>query len=286
MPWLNPATDPTFAELASRASISGGGGISPALLQRPPNQWLELIKQVAPVIKEYIQKKKSDEIANQLMNMQQPPRAEAIGYDQGAPATMPFTGGAEQMKVNQAYQAYLDKQRQDEQKSRLTEAQITHLKQPAASSRIARYPVRLPDGRTIEVTGNEALRHYNGTIKKGDFADVEAISGKKWSDWNQLAENDLEHIATDDSGNIIGEFQTGKDKEGKAIYERHSMPVELFKQARERYRQSIGQPSETPEATEVRSAGTIPTISTKEERDALPSGSVYIGPDGKKHRKP
>jgi hypothetical protein len=285
MPWLNPATDPTLAELASRASISGGGGISSALLQRPPNQWLELLKQVAPVIKDYIQQKKSDEIANQLMNMQQPPRAEAIGYPQGPPATDPFTGGAEQYKVQNAYQAYLDKQRDEERKDKLVDARISNLNEPPSSrNRVERYPVQLPDGRTIEVTGNEALKHYNGSLKRSDFADVEAVSGKKWSDWNQLAENDLANIQTDDAGNIVGNFKTGQDKEGNPVYERRSMPVELFKQARERYQKAIPTGPAMPEP--IAPVDNIPTISTKEERDALPSGAIYIGPDGKKHRKP
>jgi hypothetical protein len=290
MPWLQPFQDPSLAELAARSSISGGGGVSSALLRPIPNQWLEALNQVAPVIREYIQKKKSDEIANQLMNMQQPPRAEAVDYPQGIPATDPFTGGADQMQVNQAYQAYLDKQQEEAQQSRLTEAKIKNLNEPGRNG-VQRYPVRLPDGRSIDVTGNEALRHYSRSIKKDDLADVEAISGKKWSEWNQLAEHDLARISTDDVGNIVGEFQAGKDKDGNPIYERRSMPVELFTQARERYRQSHGQSPESnaPAMAEPQAEtryDSPPTIRTKEERDALPSGTVYIGPDGKKHRKP
>jgi hypothetical protein len=100
------------------------------------------------------------------MNMQQPPRAEAVGYEQGMPATSPFTGGAEQYKVNQAYQSYLDNQREAEQKSRLNEARISNLNEPSSRrDNVARYPVQLPDGSTIEVTGNEALAHYNRVNK-------------------------------------------------------------------------------------------------------------------------
>jgi hypothetical protein len=67
MPWITPSKDPTLAELFAHSNISGGGGINTALLRQPPNQWLEALKEVAPAITNYIQRKKSDEIANQLL---------------------------------------------------------------------------------------------------------------------------------------------------------------------------------------------------------------------------
>jgi hypothetical protein len=255
MPWITPTREPTLAELLSHSSISGGSGINAALLQQPPNQWLEALKQVAPAITSYIQKKKSDDIANQLLR------------DTGAPPQYQDRGAIGLQAWNQLHQF---RENQPDTAMDDLDYQIKYRQahpeefpdQPYyGRGGNPRYPVQLPDGRTVYVTGNEALDHYSGLVKKGDFADVEAISGKKWSDWNQLAENDLAHIRTDDSGNIVGDFRTGKDKEGNPTYERRSMPVEMFKQARERYQKSQGLPEK-----EAPSAETAPRLTEKDQQ--------------------
>jgi hypothetical protein len=102
MPWLTPTREPTLAELLSHSSISGGGGISSALLQQPPNQWLEALKQVAPAITNYIQKKKSDDIANQLLR------------DTGAPQQYQDRGALGLQAWNQLHQFQQDQSSQSD----------------------------------------------------------------------------------------------------------------------------------------------------------------------------
>jgi hypothetical protein len=107
MPWLQYSGH-TPAEFPM--NISGGGGVSSTLLQ-PHDKWAAIIKQIAPAIKQYVDQKRADEIANEVLNMETPPRAEAVDPSiQGAPATAPARGGANWLKAQQLYQQHLDSQ--------------------------------------------------------------------------------------------------------------------------------------------------------------------------------
>jgi hypothetical protein len=98
-------------------AISSGGHISADLLKRY-NPYEEAIKAIEPAIKEYLAQKKADDIANQYLNMQNPPRAEAVDPSlQGAPATAPQAGGVDAYKAHQLYQALLEKQQAAESQS-------------------------------------------------------------------------------------------------------------------------------------------------------------------------
>src|SRR4051812_33820259 len=115
MAWLDYGKNPTLAELLAQASPIHGGGNIPEYLLRPKRTWQDDLKDVAnalsPVISSYIKGRRSDAVANEIMNMQQPPRAEAVDSSlQGDPATSPFSGGA------QAYQAYLASQKMDDER--------------------------------------------------------------------------------------------------------------------------------------------------------------------------
>ena len=165
MPWLTQPREPTLAELFGSGAISGGGGISSGLLRPPPNQWEEALAKILPAIKEAIQKKKSDEIANQLQNMYQPPRAEAVdpraynpalaasqGLDYQPQATMPFTGGADQFQVAEMYRKTQEAAEDRKLKRRQVEAQISAKGESSV-------PVEI-NGRTVHVTPNAALEHF------------------------------------------------------------------------------------------------------------------------------
>ena len=215
MPWLTQPREPTLAELFGNGSISGGGGISSGLLRPPPNQWEEALAKVLPAIKDYIQKKKSDEIANQLQNMYQPPRAEAVDPRmQGLPATMPFTGGADQFQVAEMYRKTQEAAEDRELNRRHKEAQINR-KGEFGSSGYPRYPVTLPDGRTILVTGNQALEQYEGTTKRGrgdseKWKESIAIArgkldqkGEFTNQYPEAAEGDMVQLRTPDGKTIV-----------------------------------------------------------------------------------
>jgi len=169
MAWLNPGGR-TAAEFP--LSVQGHGTI-PAYLLHPQNQVADLIAKVAPALKAYLDKKRNDEIANEVMNMETPPRAEAVDSSlQGVPATAPATGGADQFKARQMYQTILDKQQADQSqstseywKNKVMEAQANRYQADAETpdSHVPRYPVTLPDGSTVYVTGNEAARYNRPT---------------------------------------------------------------------------------------------------------------------------
>lgn len=243
MPWLTPTREPTLAELLSQSSISGGGGISSSLLQQPPNQWLEALKQVAPAITNYIQKKKSDDIANQLLR------------DTGAPQQYQDRGAIGLQAWNQLHQF---RENQPDTAMDDLDYQIKYRQanpeefpdQPYyGRGGNPRYPVQLPDGRTVYVTGNEALDYYNG-----------AAGGQRKPDRMSEVPSVPESVYKNSMKN------------------RPFSPGPAF----QNYMAAAGAAQPEPPA----SSETIPTVTTKEERDALPSGAVYIGPDGKKHRKP
>lgn len=227
MPWLSPSQDPTLAELAARATISGGGGISPALLRPPPNQWEELFKTVAPLVRDYIQKKKSDAIANQLQNMYAPPRAEAVDqygatYDPALAArqgligpepraTMPFTGGADQFKVAEMYRKQMESEEDRDLNRRAKWAQIN----ARGESRV---PVEI-EGQTYHVTPNEALRHFDRvrtSTGKTDPAtkfnkDVESDYGLTAEDISGIGATDIDFY--DASGNVLTQEKVNEKPE-------------------------------------------------------------------------
>jgi len=108
MAWLPTPTGRTAAEYP--LDIHGGGSIPSYLLKRP-NAYAEAVKQWLPALKEYMAQKRADEIANQYLNMENPPRAESVDPSlQGAPATAPNTGGTNAYKAHLLYQNYLNNQ--------------------------------------------------------------------------------------------------------------------------------------------------------------------------------
>jgi hypothetical protein len=124
--WINNPDGKTPAEIAAAAgmAIHGGNGHYP---QRQ-NQIAQLIASLTPAIKDYIRQKRNDAIANQLMNMQEPPRAEAVDPSlQGAPATRPFTGGAQGLAAHQMYEKMMQEKQDSQPDTAMEDLQYQHL---------------------------------------------------------------------------------------------------------------------------------------------------------------
>lgn len=176
MSWLN-YTGHTAADFPM--DIRGGGSISPYLLQRH-DPYAEIFKTLAPAIKDYLQQQKSDQIANELMNMENPPRAEAVDPSlQGAPATAPAHGGQQAYKAQKLYQDYISKQQADQSQStndywtnKVKETQANKY-QADANAPDDRVEITLPDGRTTRVTPNEAAQYLKP--RAGQQDSIEAI---------------------------------------------------------------------------------------------------------------
>jgi hypothetical protein len=182
--WLPPQSGRTAAEFPME--IHGGGSISPYLLQ-PRNQWAELIEKMAPALKEYLNRRKNDEIANSLLASENARRAEPVmnngQYVSGGPgmdaagvadhnASLGYTGTYDAPQLGGTYALFLarqqkamDDQRQEdamkgsdwEQMHRMRELQMWKMTQPD-DNRVPRYKRTLSDGSVVEVTGGEALR--------------------------------------------------------------------------------------------------------------------------------
>lgn len=199
MAWPYPYTGHTAAEFPM--NIHGGGSI-PSYLLQPHNQWDELFKRIAPAIKDYLQQKKSDEIANQLMNMESARRAEPVmnngqpvsggpGMDASQVATFntslgfpgtyktPERGGQQAYQAQKLYQDYVSKQQADQSQSmndywqnKVREAQMNKYNADA-NAPDDRVEITLPDGRKTKVTPNEAAQYMKP--RAGQQDSIEAI---------------------------------------------------------------------------------------------------------------
>jgi hypothetical protein len=217
MAWLNPGGR-TAAEFP--LSVQGHGTI-PAYLLHPQNQVADLIAKVAPALKAYLDKKRNDEIANEVMNMETPPRAEAVDPSlQGAPATAPTTGGADQFKARQMYQTILDKQQADQSqstteywKNKVMEAQANRYQADAETpdSHLPRYPVTLPDGSTVYVTGNEAARYNRPT--RGTTVKPDA-----WENMIPTARGEYDTTNNKFTGKNDGSYVQLQSPSGRTVY--------------------------------------------------------------------
>jgi len=302
--------------------IHGGGGISPYLLQ-PRNQWADVIKAIAPAVREYLDKKRNDEIANDLLSSENARRAEPVlsngQYVSGGPGmdargvadynaslgyfgtyATPQLGGARALFLARQQQALDDKRQEDamkatdwEQRHRQRELEMWKMTQP--DSREPRYPMPLPDGRTVMVTGNEALRssRERPTKSDNDWAHSYPLARGKIDDLGEFtnqysdAQNGpmLELRKPDGTKLVVpySEYQEWSQKQ------KHSLGSQLYKDLiAPPDEASFGthQPLQWSDSSVEPSMSKPPKPTTKAEYDALPHGALYYAPDGKQRRKP
>ncbi len=166
MSWLAQNNDPTFAELLARSQISGGGGgINAALSRRAYDPYVEAAKQIAPAIASYVQKKKSDEIANQYLQQ----------------VNSPFAGGgSDAVKYQQLYQQSLDNQPDtatDDLNYEKEYRQVHPELYPQNADGNQKVAITLPDGSTAYVTGNAALDYYTSGAGRGVVSKQSEVPG-------------------------------------------------------------------------------------------------------------
>lgn len=190
MPWLPTSYGRDPGEIAAAAGMAIHG-------QTPhvyPNRLAEAIKAIAPGVMAYLKQKKNDEIANQLMNMEHPPRAGAVDptaydpslaasqgldyqgasatpsgdspgaysrdYSAGPAATQPFHGGQRGFQVHKLYQKYVDSQQEDAVKAATEErkARLDEANIARLNAPESGVPMDI-NGQTYRVTPDAALRH-------------------------------------------------------------------------------------------------------------------------------
>lgn len=260
MAW--PTTYPGRTAADFPLAISGGGSISPHLLQRR-DIWGEIIKQIAPAVRDYMDKKRADDIANTVLNMEQPPRAQPIDqfgatydpqlaatqglYSQTEPqATPPATGGTRRLAALKAYQDFTRQNANDELNRKLKEAQADHYSAIGTNrTTLPRYPVTLDDGSTVYVTGNQALsedRRRTAPSKDSMAAidrDIMAETGYHLSDLNNALRADVNDDGSATLTLADGKTQVTMRKELRdsiearygALQQRQTPASTLYKQA-------------------------------------------------------
>ncbi len=289
----------TAAEYASQIQIPRG--YPPSLLNKPTwqDQLANVIGQIGPKITQAIQSKKSNDIANTLLNMEQPPRAESVGPSvQGAPATPAATGGMPALRAQQMYQAYQNNQPDtatDDLNYRLLTANVTKAEN-AANRPATEQPMVDIGGRPFPVTPDAALAHQDRIRDKTPADSQESLNndvlnttGHKWSDWTNLIQTDFPHVTSDgpsgSGNNIIGHFQ---NKDGG--YDKAAFPVQAFQRAQARSQALNGVTSSDlpgqsnttqPAANAAASSSGLPVISTPQQAAGLPPGTKFQTPDGR-----
>lgn len=274
--WLPQSYGRDPGEIAAAAGMSVRAG-HPVTAQR--NQLADAIAKIAPGVMAYLKQKKQDAIANELMNMEQPPRAESVDPSlQGAPATQPFTGGQQGYQAHQMYQKYLNDQ-QDRQNANTPDTAMDDLQYQHAY-RLA-HPEEFPDkpnGPQYVNTPNGRMTAHEASVIQRDQnkANARGVGGLTLDQLNQPGYVRYE----DKDGNVRSNEEAQADPEGtfavppgakqRTPYTQWNSAADLFRKAQGRANPSAAQPADAQK----------PTGMTKADYDAMPSGTVYTAPDG------
>ena len=138
-------------------------------------------------------------------------------------------------------------------------------------------------GEQFEKAFDESLRSEDktGIFHDGYEAWLNSEEGKKnkadsdWL-WGQFYKNKMSEEEYDRRKEIVDEQQTvGIEKVARALFdkEQRNKPIEAPDEAEA---EIAGEPG----------GGEVPTIRGDDEYNQLPSGTVFVGPDGQKRKKP
>lgn len=119
-----------------------------------PNQWADAIKNISSGVGAYLKQKNSDEIANTLLQQM------------GAPTELQGKGAAayaayQNYQNNQGDPALNDVEYQTKYAQMLKAQREAYNPADPNAAPKGKYPITLPDGRVVYVTGNAALRDQN-----------------------------------------------------------------------------------------------------------------------------
>lgn len=255
MPWL-PAYDQgkTPADYTSAAGMGVRAGHAPTV---PRNQLADAIAHIAPELAQYFKQKRQDEIANALMNQEQPPRAESVDPSlQGAPATQPFNGGAAGLQVHQMYQKYLNDQ-QDRQNANTPDTAMDDLNYQAKYRQV--HP------EEFQPQANSAMTAYQQQLLRLREMDIKRKADRYGHNGTTDAPHDLYPVPQD-----YPDTQGSDTPAGGATPNPEQTAPKV-----------MGQPSgaTTTDKTPIQ-------VKSVEEANALPSGTLFLTPDGRLKRKP
>lgn len=278
MPWLpNYDQGRTPADYTAGAGMSVHNGGQP--IQRR-NQWADAIAKIAPQVMAYLKQKKQDEIANALMNMEQPPRAEAVDPSlQGAPATRPFTGGADGFKVHQMYQDFMNKQqdRQYELQSRQPDTQMDDLDYQIKYRQA--HPEEFPEKASeyVNTPQGRMTAHQWAVIQEGQRkSQAKGIGGLTLDQLNQP-----DYVRYEDAnGNQLSTDQANADPEhafarppgakGATPYKQWNAAAQMFRDAQSKASPApkvMGQPTDQAKAATSDNDAVL-----RDARDAISRG--------------
>ncbi len=308
MPWINQPDGKTMAEIAAAAGLSVHGGGSHYPQQK--NQWADALAKLGPELQDYFKRKRQDEVANMLMNQIQPPRAEAVDPSiQGAPATRPFTGGAQGFAAHQMYEKYMKDQQADQPDTQMDDLDYQIKYRHAHPEEFA----------SVQGTGPQYVDTTQGRMTAHEWAVIQREQNKA----NSRGVGGLTVQQLDQPGYVRYEDKDGKirsneeaqaDPEGtfavppnaktRTPYTQWVSAADLYREAMGQTRtppkpKVMGQPTDTAVDPAAPVVGSTPQdqggptlsktpvqVKSVKEANALPSGTVFMTPDGRLKRKP
>lgn len=280
--WSNPtpAPGPAFQQAQFQFHPSNIGGVLEAILrdrQQKQAQFSHATQQAIQGLGDYMHKRQSDEIAQSLLDQ--------ASYDQGDPLAQQLNESP--MHPSDAWAAYQQqlqvRAKLGVENARINEynAQAERARRPSGSNvngdSVDKPIVYLPDGTPIQVSPHDAYQHYfgGGTQRTED----------PWAKSIPIARGRL-----DDKGEFTNQY-TGAEQgdqielmtpQGKKM----AVPYSAYQSrtSKPQLPTNPSTPSPTPLMPQAPEAP-VKTVS-KADYDRLPSGTLYIAPDGSTRRKP
>ena len=270
MSWL-----PDFSHEKTLADIQAA--YQPHVVQSPNiqpqrNQFLDALEKTAPQVLAAIRQRQTDQVANAFLQKS------------GAPDEL-------QGKGDVAWKAYQDYQaNQPDTATDDLNYQILDRKA---------HPENYPEAALKPMT--QYQREHMGLMQRREDRlgvgnpdkEVKTDTGRPWSDWNQLAENDLAHIGTDptDSTRFRGTFT--KQVNGADVTSTSTISKDMFEAAKARHAGTVKYPGGSAMQSDVnqaKEAGGLPqsggdsslvTVSSVADARGLKPGTKYRTPDGR-----
>ena len=283
MSWLPPNYGKTLADIqaAYQPHVVQSPNIQP---QR--NQFLDALEKNAPQVLAHIRQGQTDQVANALLQKS------------GAPDELQGKGGIG-LQAWQDYQASQPDTNMEDVQYGTAYANMIKAQRDAYGT--GEKPMTEYQRQRLGFSNRREDRLARGN----PYKEVRDTTGHPWSDWNQLAENDLANIQTDpsDPTRFRGTFHK---KVGDAdVTSMSSIGKDMFEAARARQggnqtdqsgvpqftsrpplQADVNQAQERMQSEQGPTTNKAPVrVGTPEEANALPVGTYYLTPDGKLHKR-
>jgi hypothetical protein len=303
--------------------VHSSGFIHNGLLQPTPNLGVDLAKTIAPALANYMQQKKNDEIANQLLALQSAQKATPVLDQNGQPinagggpmnaaavssfntslgfpgtAKTPDRGGTAGYRMQKMYQDFLNEQpdtaTDDENFLKLYRS--NHPEEfPQPSPHGPEY-VDTPYGRmTAQQWADHQWKENNPPVKAHPWDGSSPLArgkldstGEFTNQYTGAGNGDMVQLHMPDGKVLVVPFADYQNY----LQKKKTPPIgaQMFQSRQQDSLPSPDLPPVTDSQAAIQpsqpSSNATPKPASKADYDALPSGTLYYAPDGTRHRKP